>query len=575
MLQRLQNISSFTYLNVTQFLGALNDNLFKLLIVYFCIDLMGVEHSTRILAIAGAFFVVPFLLFSSASGMLADRFSKRNIIVICKVMELVIMALGVLALTWQSPWGAYIILFLMATQSALFGPSKYGIIHELVETEKLSKANGILSSMTYLAIIVGTFLASFLTHITGRNFILGGIICTMISLVGVVVSLLIDKTPPSGSNKKIHPWFLLEVYRTTRLIAEKPILLIAMIGSAYFLFAGAFIQLNIIPYAMEILHMTDVQGGYLFLLTAVGIGIGSMLAGKISGRSIELGLVPIGGIGMAVGGILMDSLSDHPWAIITLIPLLGMAGGLYLVPLDSYIQFASPSRHRGQIVATTNFFGFLGVLLASGALYFISDVLGKPADKGFTIFGILTGFMVICAIWAVYHHFTRYLGMLLAKLHYQMTITGEEEVPADKPSIFLCQHTAWNDTLLLLGSQRTPVRFFTEKVLDHSPLVKWFYSLLKIVSIPSIDLIEDDAERMKQIRNSLRRGISICLFIAPGTEGEALERVLESLRQLREGTPYKLVNVELHKGVKCARTDRFRQLIEKVRIPATIEFSAT
>lgn len=573
MLQRLKNISSFTYLNITQFLGALNDNLFKLLIVYFCIDIMGVEHSTLILSIAGAFFVVPFLLFSSTSGMIADRFSKRNIIVVCKVMELVIMALGVIALTLKSPWGAYSILFLMATQSALFGPSKYGIIPELVESDKLSKANGILGSMTYLAIIIGTFLASFLTHITHRNFVVGGVICTFISLIGLLVSLLIDKTPASGSNKKIHPWFMLEIYKTSRLIAQKPVLLISMIGSAYFLFGAAYIQLNIIPYSMEVLGLTDVQGGYLFLLTAVGIGIGSMMAGKISGRSIELGLVPLGGIGMAIGSIGMDLFSNHPWAIIVLIPCMGIAGGIYLVPLDSYIQFASPNRHRGQIAATTNFFGFFGVLLSSAALFFISDVLGLSADKGFAIFGVFTAIMVVVAIWAIYHHFTRYLGMLLAKLHYRMTITGNESIPHDKPSIFVCHHTAWNDTLLLLGSQRTPVRFFTEKVLDHSPFVKWLYSLLKIVSIPSIELIEDSAERMKQIRSSLRRGVSICLFVDPSIDAASMKRVLEQLHQLREGTPYKVVNVELHKGEKLARTDRFRQLIEKIRVPATIEFS--
>ena len=150
--------SSLTYLNVTQFLGALNDNIFKLLIAYFCIEIEGPESSTRVLATAGAIFVIPFLLFSSTSGMLADRFSKRNIIVVCKALELVIMTLGVVALTLKSPWGAYVILFLMATQSALFSPSKYGIIPELVETEKISQANGLITSVTYLAIIIGTFL---------------------------------------------------------------------------------------------------------------------------------------------------------------------------------------------------------------------------------------------------------------------------------------------------------------------------------------------------------------------------------------------------------------------------------
>lgn len=565
--------SSFTYLNVTQFLGALNDNIFKLLIAYFCIDIMGKESSTRILATAGAIFVVPFLLFSSTSGMLADRFSKRNIIVVCKVFELVIMSLGVLALSMKSPYGAYAILFLMASQSALFGPSKYGIIPELVDSDRISQANGLMTMMTFLAIIIGTFLASFLTDMTGRNFVASGTVCALISLAGLATSICIEKTPPSGSKKKIHPWFLLEIYRTTKLIGTRPILLISMLGSAYFLFAGAFIQLNIIPYAMELLDLTDVQGGYLFLLTALGIGTGSFIAGKISGKSIELGLVPIAGVGMTIGCFLLDAWSDHLSLIIPLVIMLGAFGGIYLIPLDAYIQVASPNKHRGQIVATANFFGFLGVLFASGTLYFISEVLVLPADKGFTFFGFLTAAMVVLITWTIYHHFTRYLGMLFAKLHFRMTVTGKEAVPTDKPSVFVCHHTAWNDTLLLLGSQRTPVRFFSEHMHDHSPMIKRIYKLLRIVSIPSIEFIENDKEKVHQIYDSLRRGVSVCMFVDPSVQGEDLERIQFNLKQILTGTPFKVLHVELHKGEKVPRTDRFQELLQKVRVPATIEFA--
>ncbi|SCA63604.1 Uncharacterized protein SCG7086_AX_00050 [Chlamydiales bacterium SCGC AG-110-P3] len=566
--------SSFTYLNVTQFLGALNDNIFKLLIAYFCIDMLGKESSTRILATAGAIFVIPFLLFSSTSGMLADRFSKRNIIVVCKAFELVVMTLGVIALTMESPYGAYFILFLMATQSALFGPSKYGIIPELVGSEKISQANGLLTMMTFLAIIIGTFLASFLTDITGRNFVMAGTVCALISLAGLAASICIGKTPASGSKKKIHPWFLLEIYRTTRLIATRPILLISMLGSAYFLFAGAFIQLNVIPFAMELLDLTDVQGGYLFLLTALGIGTGSFVAGKISGKSIELGLVPIAGAGMTIGCFLLDAWSDHLFLIIPLIVALGACGGMYIVPLDAYIQVASPNKHRGQIVATANFFGFLGVLFASGILYFISEILVLPADKGFTFLGFLTIGMVVIVTWTIYHHFTRYLGMLFAKLHFRMTVTGTEMVPLDKPSVFICHHTAWNDTLLLLGSQRTPVRFFSEHMYDHSPMIKRLYKLLRIVSIPSIEFIEDDQKKVHQIYDSLRRGVSVCMFVDTSVRGEDLERISFNLKQMLTGTPYNVLHVELHKGEKITRSSRFQQLLQKVRVPATIRFAS-
>ena len=213
----LRRLTSFTYLNFTQFLGALNDNIYKLLIVYFLIQLKGMEYSHQILASTGATFVIPFLLFSALSGTLADRFSKRDIIVTTKILELVIMGLAVCAFAFQSVWGSYAILFLLATQSAIFGPSKYGIVPELVSTEKISKANGLMTSFTFLAIILGTFLASFLIQITGRNFIICVIFCTFIALVGLVTSFCIEPTPPSGSEKKFRWFFLREIYQTLKL----------------------------------------------------------------------------------------------------------------------------------------------------------------------------------------------------------------------------------------------------------------------------------------------------------------------------------------------------------------------
>jgi len=567
--------SSFTYLNITQFLGALNDNIYKLLIAYFCIDILGAESSTRILATAGAVFVIPFLLFSSTSGQLADRFSKRNIIVACKAFELVIMLLGIIALTMKSPWGAYFILFLMATQSALFSPSKYGIIPELVKTEKISKANGLLTSLTFLAIIIGTFLASFITDITSRNFIVAGVICAVISLVGLAASFCIEKTPPSGSKRKIHPWFLLEIYRTTCQVRERPILFVAMFGSAYFLFAGAFIQLNIIPFGMQMLGLTDVQGGYLFLLTALGIGTGSIIAGKVSGNTVELGLVPLAGGGMVIGFFLLDAWATHLSMIIPLIIMTGMLGGIYLIPLDSYIQVNAPSRHRGQIVATANFYGFLGVLLASGTLYLFNDLLGLPADKGFTFFGYITLIALIAITSVIYHHLTRLLGAILAHLHFSMKVNGDDLLTADKPSLFICRHTAWNDTLLLLGSQRSPVRFFTESLQDHSPFLKKLYRLLKIVLIPSIELIDDDSERMEQINTSLRRGVSVCLLVNPSVADDYMERLKDNFQNMLRGTPFGVIMVELKKEEGRIHSSFFTKLLRKLRVPATVTFSKT
>jgi len=167
--------ASFQWLNGTQFLGALNDNVFKLLVIFCLLADLGDEHRATVVGVTSLVFVLPFLLFSQAAGVLADRISKRSVIVLAKALEVVVMLIGCLAIYTHSRWGLYAAVSLMSTQSALFGPAKYGIIPELVATERLSRANSRLVGLTYLAIIVGTFLPTFLLlQVVNGNFLLLG-----------------------------------------------------------------------------------------------------------------------------------------------------------------------------------------------------------------------------------------------------------------------------------------------------------------------------------------------------------------------------------------------------------------
>ena len=273
---------SFIFLNVTQFLGALNDNVFKLLVIFMLISIRGTEAASSILSSVGAVFVIPFLIFSSAAGVIADRISKRSILVYMKFLEIIVMCLSVFAMYLQSQVSLYVLLFLMAAQSTVFGPSKYGIIPELVKPHKLSKANGILVSLSFLAIILGTFLGSFLTDITNKNFVIAASLCVIIAIIGYITSLKIQKTNPRRSSKKVNIFFLYEIYQIMKLSYKRKHLMPAIFGSAFFLFVGGFIQLNTIPFAIQSLNLSDVGGGYLFLSTAIGIASGSLIAGKVS-----------------------------------------------------------------------------------------------------------------------------------------------------------------------------------------------------------------------------------------------------------------------------------------------------
>lgn len=570
----LQRFSSFTYLNVTQFLGALNDNIYKLLIVYFFIQMEGIQNSHQILASTGAVFVIPFLLFSALSGVLADRFSKRDIIVITKILELVIMGLGVLAFAFESKVGSYIILFLLATQSAIFGPSKYGIVPELVSPEKISKANGLMTSFTFFAIILGTFLASFLTQITDRNFIISSLCCTFIALIGLVTSFLIELTPPAGSTKKIQIFFVKQIYQTLKLAKEQPSLLSAILGSAYFLFVGAFAQLNIIPFAVESLHLSDIQGGYLFFLTALGIGSGALIAGKISGRIVELGLVPIGALGITICCLGLDLFSHELSVTVVLVTLLGVFGGIFEIPLDSYIQVTSPKQSRGQMVAASNFLSFIGVLGASALIYLNAEVFGVKADKGFTIMGILTFLVTIAFGYQFFDYLARFVAMILSKLHFRTLFTGVENIP-ECPAIYVCTHTAWNDTLLLLGAQRRRMKFFIEQEHNHSS--KWvnkLYHLLRVVFIPDIRPLEKNPVCLKEIQNTLKKGISVCIFINRWDVYQEIEKLNHSapFNQIVEIANYPIIPVTIEKGTKHPNFQIGKRLLRRYRVPASLSF---
>ncbi|MBT4444534.1 MAG: MFS transporter [Waddliaceae bacterium] len=514
-----KNYTSFAFLNIAQFLGAMNDNIFKLLLVFLLIDIKGAENSPVILATAGAVFVIPFLLFSQASGVLADRISKRNIVVFTKFLELFVMLLGVLAFALRTETFSYVILFLMATQSAIFGPSKYGIIPELVKKDRIAKANGLLSLFSFTAIVFGTFLAAFLTDITERNFVLTALFCSFISLLGIFASLKIEKTPPSGSHKKFNPFFLYEIYKTLARSLKYNHLLTSVLASAFFFFVGAFMQLNIIPFAMSSLGLTDVQGGYLFLLVAIGIGTGSFLAGIISGKQVELGLVPIGGLGIVGCCIVLTIFPTHLNVVAGSITLLGVFGGFFIVPVDSFIQITSPKEYRGQTLATMNFMSFIGVLCASMLLMLFSEKFALTPNQGFIGMGLITLFVTLIITITILDYFVRFLSLVVSNILFRVRLNGKKNVPASGPVLLICRHSSWVNAMLLLATQRRGMRFIIKCKNDYRWLAP-LYRIMKIIPITNNDGPFHTAQLLKDIHRGFRRDFSVCIYINDNEDEE-------------------------------------------------------
>lgn len=400
---------SLRFLNSAQFCGALNDNIYKLVLIFYLIQLQGAQSANTILSIAGAVFVIPFLLFSSAAGILADKLSKNRIIIALKVTEILIILLAIAAFAFKITWGSYILLFLLSTQAAIFGPSKYGIIPELASKNMVSKANGLITSFTYLAIIIGTFLASFLTEITNRNYVLVGFVCLLIAIIGFLSSFGIKYTEAKGSKRRAKFFFLKEIYRTLVDCKGHKHLLTCIFGGAYFLFVGGFLQLNIIPFAITSLGLSEVAGGYLFLTTAFGIAFGSWVAGKASRKHhIELALTCFASIFIAIFLFLLSISSNHTIMAVIVLLVIGFFGGIFIVPFEAFIQLNSPEKNRASVIASANFLSFVGVLFASFALFLFNEVLGLSAASSFYVMGILTVIVTVVLFLRLTDHVISY-----------------------------------------------------------------------------------------------------------------------------------------------------------------------
>ena len=387
---------SFWGMTATQFLGAFNDNVFKQLMLLLAIPVgAAAAQKADEQGLATMIFSLPFVLFSGFAGYLSDRYSKRTIIVLCKVAEIGIMLvgmLGFLAYGTTGYRGLLVVLFLMGTHSAFFGPGKYGILPELFHEEDLPRANGMILMTTFLAIIFGTASAGLLGYLlydaAGRRvperLWLGSLICIGIAICGTLTSLLVRRTPAAVPRLRFQP-SALAIPPETRalLIADRPLLAALVVSCLFWLVSGVAMQ------SVNSLGMTQLGVGETLtsLMTAViglGIAIGAVLAGKLSRGKADFRLVAWGAWGMVVGMALMAvSLPAGGGKFrqvlgyggsVPVLALLGMAAGLLAIPVQVFIQTRPPEDQKGRMIAVMNLTNFIAILL-SGAIYMAFDRL--------------------------------------------------------------------------------------------------------------------------------------------------------------------------------------------------------
>lgn len=374
-------------MTVTQFLGAFNDNLLKQTVLLLCIDLAPQFGGRDYQWLAQALFALPFVMFSGFAGFLADRYSKRRIVVSCKVAEIVIVLLAIAALSTNQLALILAVLFLMGTHSAFFGPSKFGILPELLRESDLPKANGLFLMTTFLAIIFGTASAGYLKGFLGGHAFVVGTAFLAIAVTGTLTSLLVRPTPVAHPGLKLRLSDLAIDRETMRMFLGDRPLLLALLMSSLFWFVGGIVQPSVNAFGKKQLFVDQPMGeadAHTSLMVAclgIGIAAGCGLAGQIAGKQGGFRLVTWGAWGIVIGLACLTGLAESRlpvdaivWGSRAVLIEIGAAAGFFTVPLQVFLQSRPPADQKGRVIGAMNLVNWIGIFL-SAAVYKALDVI--------------------------------------------------------------------------------------------------------------------------------------------------------------------------------------------------------
>ncbi len=560
---------SFLGLVGTQALGTTNDNIFRWLAIGIGKDFVPAESASTVLAAGLACFVLPYLLLAAPAGYLADRFSKRSVIVWCKVAEIGLMLAGVAAILYGNLYLMFGAVFLMGAQAALFGPAKFGAIPEMLRANKISAANGALGLATVVSTALGGAIGNWLSDRMGHRGVefplwttIAALTVVSVAVVGWLCSLRIVKLAPANPLQPF-PWnAAAQTARDLRALASSRPMLRVAIGEVFFWSLASLANMNIDQYAFEGGASDQEQVVPLLLALVVGLGLGSVLAGWWSSGRVELGILPLGAAGLAISSVWLyflhgdlvhaDSIwNDNYIATCGLLALLGASAGLFDVPLASYLQHRSPPQSLGQMLAATNFLVFAGTLVTAG-IYFLLRLPREgigPAFSARAIFlmaGLATVPVFIYIVLLLPQASIRFVFWLLSHTVYRFRIHGIDHLPERGGALLVANHVSWLDGLVLLITSSRPVRFLAYAPYTQIFGLKWLSRVMGVIPIgpgpKSIKLALDTA------RQAILNGELVCIFPegAITRDGEMADFKPGMLR-IVEGTGAPIVPVFLDK----------------------------
>jgi acyl-[acyl-carrier-protein]-phospholipid O-acyltransferase / long-chain-fatty-acid--[acyl-carrier-protein] ligase len=394
------SVAGFWALIAVQFQNAFSDNALKWLVSFLVLEtaLTKQQRDLWFILIVPQLFAVPFLLFSILGGYFADKYDKRSVTIGTKLFELIVMGLATIALARNRLDLAGAALFLACTQGAIFGPTKYALLPELLPESKLSWGNGIIELTTLLSAIFAALAGGFLaTHFRGRQ-VWSGVVFLTLTIVGLLISLRITRVPAADPTRRFDWNVPREFFAETGRLWRDNILRVAVLANTFFWFLGSLLLLNIVLYATDILHVDDQHSGYLLAALSLGIGIGSFLAGYASAGKIEHGMVLPGMIGIMTMAAALSRPGLSFFAVAILLALLGTAGGFFVVPVNALIQRRPAPEEKGRTIAVANLLSFVGVALQPLAQYGMLRLGHPDPSRVFLVAAAMTLLMGIVLI---------------------------------------------------------------------------------------------------------------------------------------------------------------------------------
>ncbi|MBN3800193.1 MULTISPECIES: MFS transporter [Burkholderia] len=517
----------------TQFLGALNDNVFKIgftsLVTYHTARFAGVDAKTAAFLIS-AIFILPFVLFSATSGQIADKYDKATLTRFVKTFEIVLMLVGAAGFVMHSAPLLYLCTFMMGMHSTLFGPVKYSYLPQHLGEHELVGGNGLVEMGTFIAILIGTIIGGAAAGIEGAGERVLAVSVVVIAVAGRFVAQRVPSTPAPQPDLVINWNPVSETWRNLGLARQNRTVFLSLLGISWLWFVGATFLTSFFNFAKDVLSASPDVVTILLATFSVGIGLGSLLCERLSQRRVEIGLVPLGSIGISVFAIELYFASHalpspghllsvgeflagaRHWRILADLFLLAMFGGFYSVPLYALIQSRSAPTHRARIIAANNILNALFMILSAVMAMGLTKA-GVDIPGLFLVTALLNVIVATYIYLLVPEFLLRFVAWVLVHTFYRIRLVHAERIPAEGAAVLVCNHVSYVDALVLAAASPRPIRFVMDHRIFKTRFASWVFRHAK--AIPIAPRHEDPAMLARAYdacEAALKEGELVCIF---------------------------------------------------------------